>query len=48
MVPKGAPLALGARRALVTDESFWDNETYICMTHLRGLRPLCTRGATAN
>ena len=29
MVPKGAPLVLGALLALVTDETFWDHETYI-------------------
>ena len=27
-----------AECALVTDETFWDHETYTCMTHLRGPR----------
>ena len=29
-----------AKRALVTDETFWDHETYIYMAHLRG--PMAT------
>ena len=48
MVPKGAPLALGAPRALVTDEAFWDHETYICMIHLGVLGLVCTLGASAS
>ena len=33
-VSEGAPLALGGPACSVTDETFWDPETYICMTHL--------------
>ena len=32
--PKEPHWLLGASRAVVTDDTFWDHETYICMTHL--------------
>ena len=48
LYPKEHRWLLGAPRALVTDEKFWDHETYIYMTHLRALGPLCTLGAPAS
>ena len=34
--------------ALATDETFWDHESYTCMTRLRGSGPLFTLGAPAS
>ena len=48
MVAKGNPLDLGAPRALVTDETFSDNETYTCMTHLGVPRATFYSGAPAS
>ena len=50
--PKKPHWLLGAPRALVTDETFLDLETYICMTHLGDPRvtlysrgPMVTKGS---